>query len=204
MTAGGASDKPGTVPDRVFLFPLGTVLFPGGLLPLKIFEQRYLEMTKICLRDSAPFGVCLIREGHEVGAAAVPEPVGCLASIEHWEMPHTGMFHLLARGSKRFRILEAVVAENGLLSGEVEMLPDIGTGTSGAPDAHCRSLLERVITQAGADRFPQPIRLDDAAWVVYRLAEMLPLAMADKQRLLEATHTDSLVAEIKNTIKTNS
>ena len=67
--------------QEISLFPLNTVLFPGGMLPLKVFEQRYIEMTKTCLRDSRPFGVCLIREGHEVGTAAVPEPVGCLAAI---------------------------------------------------------------------------------------------------------------------------
>ena len=65
--------------EEHFIFPLGTVLFPGAALPLKIFEQRYLEMTKTCLRDNRPFGVCLIREGREVGDPALPEAIGCLA-----------------------------------------------------------------------------------------------------------------------------
>ncbi|MGA0033351.1 MAG: LON peptidase substrate-binding domain-containing protein, partial [Burkholderiales bacterium] len=75
------------IPQELPLFPLGTVLFPGGLLPLKIFEQRYVEMIKACLRDSTPFGVCLIREGHEVGVPATPHAVGCLARIEQWDVP---------------------------------------------------------------------------------------------------------------------
>ena len=70
-----------SLPARVPIFPLGTVLFPEGLLPLKIFEQRYIEMTKACLRDERPFGVCLIRAGREVGEPAVPETIGCLAKI---------------------------------------------------------------------------------------------------------------------------
>jgi Lon protease-like protein len=186
---------------NVCLFPLGTVLFPGGALPLKIFEQRYMEMTKACLRDGLPFGVCLIREGHEVGTAAVPESVGCLATIEHWDMPHTGMFHLLARGGERFRVLETQVAANGLLSGEVEMLPPVATGV---PDADCVALLQRVIAQVGAENFPQPVRLDDATWVAYRLAEMLPLVMAEKQLLLQMPLASELLERIKISIKTNT
>ena len=185
----------------IFLFPLGTVLFPGGALPLKIFEQRYLEMTKACIRDNLPFGVCLIREGREVGTAAVPEPIGCLATIEQWDMPHTGMFHLLARGGERFRVHETRVAANGLLSGDVEILPPVETC---APDADCVGLLQRVIEQVGAENFPQPIRLDDAAWVVYRIAEMLPISMAEKQLLLESVHATDLAERIIDLIKTNT
>ena len=89
----------------IHIFPLNTVLFPEGVLPLKIFEQRYLEMTKLCLRDNVPFGVCLIREGTEVGRPAVPQSVGCLASITQWDMPQLGLFHLVTRGGERFRVL---------------------------------------------------------------------------------------------------
>ena len=118
MNAG--TDKPRGEQRTIFLFPLGTVLFPGGALPLKIFEQRYLDMTKVCIRDNLPFGVCLIREGREVGSPAVPSIVGCLATIEQWEMPSPGMFHLLARGGERFRLLETRIADNGLTSADVE------------------------------------------------------------------------------------
>jgi Lon protease-like protein len=74
------------------IFPLNTVLYPGGMLPLRIFEQRYLEMTRDCLRDTTPFGVCRIREGAEVGTPALPESVGCTAVIAEWEMPHLACF----------------------------------------------------------------------------------------------------------------
>ena len=186
---------------NLVLFPLGTVLFPGGALPLKIFEQRYLDMTKACIRDNLPFGVCLIREGREVGAAAVPHAVGCLATIEQWDMPQPSMFHLLARGGERFRILDTQVAASGLLTGTVEMLPP---PEPGAPDADCVELLRRVIAQVGAEQFPGPIKLDDGAWVAYRIAEMLPMAMADKQALLESGRVDDLGVSIKMSIKTNT
>jgi len=169
---------------NIHIFPLNTVLFPGGVLPLKVFEQRYIEMTKACLRDNRPFGVCLIREGREVGAAAVPEPVGCLAAIEQWEMPQLGVFHLVARGGERFRIREMHVAPNHLISAQVEEIPP--EPDRGAVDPFCREVLAAIIEKVGAERFPVPLGLDDAAWVGYRLAEVLPLDMAVKQELLEA------------------
>jgi Lon protease-like protein len=173
-----------TPPFReVHIFPLNTVLFPGGLLPLKVFEQRYIEMTKTCLRDGRPFGVCLIREGREVGAAAVPEPVGCLASIEHWEMPQLGVFHLIARGGQRFRIRDRRVAANHLVSAAIELIPP-DTGTD-AVEPLCRDVMKALVEQVGADRFPAPVRLDDAAWIGYRLAEALPLEARERQALLE-------------------
>src|SRR5262249_40218967 len=108
---------------EIFLFPLNTVLFPEGVLPLKVFELRYIEMTKTCLRDNIPFGFCLIREGPEVGTAALPARVGCLATIAQWEMPQLGLFHLLTRGGQRFRVRETRVAPNQLITAKVELLP---------------------------------------------------------------------------------
>ena len=169
--------------EEHFIFPLGTVLFPGGTLPLRIFEQRYLEMTKACLRDNRPFGVCLIREGREVGDPAVPEPVGCLATIERWDMPQLGMFHLIARGGDRFRLLDTRVAPNGLMSGTIERLPP--DEQAGTVDPACRQVLKLVIERMGEASFPAPIALDDPAWIGYRLAEILPLEAKDKQELLE-------------------
>ena len=171
--------------QEIHIFPLGTVLFPGGLLPLKVFEQRYIEMTKACLRDNRPFGVCLIREGREVGTAAVPEPIGCLAVIEQWHMPQLGVFHLVARGGDRFRIREMRVAPNNLITATIEPIPP-DTGTD-APDPLCRQVLAAIVDKVGADRFPAPLRLDDAAWLGYRLAEVLPVEAREKQALLELT-----------------
>ncbi|MBL8532214.1 MAG: LON peptidase substrate-binding domain-containing protein, partial [Betaproteobacteria bacterium] len=99
------------MPDRSIslpIFPLNTVLFPGGSLPLRIFEQRYLAMTKACLRDGTGFGVCLISEGGEVGKPALPTEVGCLAVIDQWEMPQLGVFHVRTHGQERFRLLSTV------------------------------------------------------------------------------------------------
>ena len=169
--------------EEHYIFPLGTVLFPGGSLPLKIFEQRYLEMTKVCIRDGRPFGVCLIREGAEVGTPAVPETIGCLATIEQWEMKQLGLFELIARGGDRFRLLSTKVAPNGLMSGSVERLP----ADAPAPEVEpaCREVLKLIIERVGTSHFPEPIQLDDATWVGCRLAEVLPIDAKVKQSLLE-------------------
>jgi len=88
------------------LFPLGTVLFPDGVLPLKLFEARYLDMAARCMRANAPFGVCLIREGGEVGTPAVPHGVGAIARITGWDMDKPGLLFITTRGGERFRIVE--------------------------------------------------------------------------------------------------
>jgi uncharacterized protein len=169
----------------IHIFPLGTVLFPDGLLPLKVFEQRYIEMTKACLSEGRPFGVCLIKEGREVGMAAVPQPVGCFATIEQWDMPQLGVFHLVARGGARFRIRDMRVAPNHLISARVEALPP--DTDSDEVDPLCRKVLEAIVDKVGPDRFPAPLQLDDAAWIGYRLAEVLPIEASVRQELLELT-----------------
>lgn len=174
-------------PREIPIFALRTVLFPDGLLPLKVFEQRYLDMTKVCLRDNTPFGVCLIREGREVGTPALPQTVGCTAIIKEWDMPQLGLFQLVARGGERFRIVDTSVAANGLIMAAVDALPP---ETPAAVDPECRKVLELVISKAGASSFPEPHKLDDAAWVAYRLAEILPIEPAARQALLEMQDAD--------------
>ena len=184
--------------EEHFIFPLGTVLFPGGTLPLKIFEQRYIEMTKACLKDARPFGVCLIREGREVGDPAVPESVGCLATIERWDMPQLGMFHLVARGGERFRLLDTHAAKNGLLSGSIERIAADPAGA--AVDPACRDVLKLIIERIGQANFPSPLALDDASWVGYRLAEVLPLDMRLKQELLELEDAAGRLARLRRAL----
>jgi uncharacterized protein len=174
------------------LFPLNTVLFPGGMLPLKVFEQRYVEMTKRCVRDDTGFGVCLIREGAEVGEPALPALLGCTARIDQWDLPHPNLFHLVAKGEQRFRVVSTEVAALGLVVAEVELLPH--EAEPGAPDAVCREILAGLVNRIGAERFPSPIQLDDAAWVGYRLAEIVPLSTELRQRVLE---TDTARARFK-------
>lgn len=170
---------------RIPIFPLNTVVFPGGLLPLRIFEQRYLEMTKRCIRDGAPFGVCLIREGKEVGEPALPYETGCLASIVSWDMPELGIFTLVTQGQQRFRILEHWTQPDRLRVAEALLLPEDKDEPLPEEHAGCADILKAVASRAGESSFPAPLRYDDAAWVSYRLAEVLPLENALRQHLLE-------------------
>ena len=166
------------------IFPLNTVLYPGSQLPLKIFEQRYLDMTKACVRDGTPFGVCRIREGQEVGLPAVPEQIGCTALIAQWDMPHLGVFHLQTRGQQPFRILRHTTQSDGLIQADVEFLAEAVGEVSPESFALCRRVLEQIVEKVGADYFFPPLNFDDPRWTSYRLAEVLPLEAQDKQGLL--------------------
>jgi len=175
------TDSCGNVP----LFPLNTVLFPGGLLPLRIFEQRYLEMAKACLRDGTPFGVCLIREGAEVGTPATHEELGCLARIAQWDMQQLGLLQLVAHGGERFRVLARRVRADGLILADIELLAEDADTPLPEKFRACRQLLERIVAEHGERLFARPFLLDSSAWVGARLAEVLPLPAAAKQKLLE-------------------
>jgi len=177
-------------PLRLPIFPLNTVLFPGGLLPLRVFEARYMDMTRDCLKQERPFGVCLIHEGSEVGTPAVPEPVGCLAKITEWDMQQLGVLALKTSGGQRFRILERETNTQGLISAAVALIPP--DARAAVPDeyAACARLLRMIVEDQGKPIFAEPHAFDDAAWVGYRLTEILPVPLVAKQKLLELT--DSL------------
>jgi len=160
------------------------VLFPGGRLPLRIFEVRYMDMARACMRDGSPFGVCLIVEGREVGAPATPAEIGCLARIAEWDMPQLGLLQVIAVGERRFRIRARRVQADGLVRADTEPLADDTDAPVAAIHAPCVRLLERVIEQHAALVAP-PYRFDSASWVSARLAELLPLELPEKQRLLE-------------------
>ena len=188
-------------PADIAIFPLSLVLFPGGLLPLKIFEQRYIEMTKACLRDDSPFGVCLIRSGHEVGSPADHEPIGCSARIRQWDMPHTGIFHLACLGETAFRVVESRAGKNGLIHGRVEWLSSHGEGIDPEHFNTCRSMLESLAKRAGQDIFAGQAAYEDPEWVSYRLAELLLVDSRGRQALLEERDTGRRLAAISQVLQ---
>jgi len=171
------------------LFPLRTVLFPGGVLPLKIFEQRYIDMAKSCLADELPFGICLITRGEEVAAADAAPPefatIGTVARIATWEMPQLGILHVATEGGTRFRVQKYAVGASGLIVADVAGLAaEVATPL---PDRHAplAKVLELIAARIGPQNFPATTRYDDASWVGYRLAELLPLPLSIKQTMLE-------------------
>lgn len=188
------------------LFPLHAVLFPNGILPLKIFEARYIDMVGTCMKNAAPFGVVLIKSGQETGAAAAPEAVGCLAHITHWDMRPDGILTLRTEGGRRFRIAEQRTSGQ-LLEARIELLA--AETASAVSDAHagCAASLRRVIddidrkghaAQANeySSPFARPLQLDDAGWVANRWCEILPIPLKARQKLLELDDTGSRLAII--------
>lgn len=179
------------------LFPLQTVLFPGGVLPLKVFEARYIDMVRECMKREAPFGVVLIRSGQEVGSAAEPESVGCLAHITDWDMEQPGMLLLRTRGGERFRILETRRQANEQLEARISMIAaDAPTRTVSDAHVSCAKALKTVIDtieeQGRAEQgdgfispFAPPLQFDQSGWVANRWSEILPIPLKARQKLLE-------------------
>jgi Lon protease-like protein len=174
------------------LFPLGTVLFPEGVLPLQIFEVRYLDMIGKCIAGGSPFGVVMLTEGQEVRKPGTMEKfvqAGTLATVEENSTPSPGLLQVICRGGARFQIVASERRPNGLWTAEVELLPAdlpvrIPSELQGAADA-----LERVLASLGdvpEERWPVrlPFRLDDCGWVSNRWCELLPLTMVQKHGLL--------------------
>ena len=170
---------------RLPLFPLNTVIFPGGQLPLRIFEQRYLDMVKQAIADDTPFGICAIREGTETGTPAVPYAVGSRVRVTDWDMPQTGILHIDTLAQERFVIRSTHTEPSGLLIGTVEAVSS--EAATAVPDdlELAVEILRHIIDEYGDAHFPAPHAFDNAVWVGYRLSEVLPLKLSIKQNLLE-------------------
>lgn len=183
------------------IFPLNTVLFPGGLLPLKIFEQRYLEMASACLKASKPFGVCLIAEGAEVGAPALPHAVGTVAHIGEWDMQQLGVLNVTVTGGSRFRIVERSADAHGLVRAVVEGIPDEPPLPLPPSLQGLVPLMKEIVSELGTARVAEPHRFDDAVWLGYRYCEVLPIPLQARQRLLELDDSVSRLEIIRQFLK---
>lgn len=178
------------------LFPLKAVLFPRGVLPLRVFETRYIDMVRDCMKSGRAFGVVLIKSGQEVGAGAEPETIGTLAHITHWDMQDAGVLLLRTQGGQRFRILETRVAQDQRLEAQIELLPADTDGAFDDIHVQCATALKAVIdkvlsklrSEHGDDfdsPFSEPMALDSTAWVANRWCELLPIPLKARQKLLE-------------------
>ena len=171
--------------QELSLFPLRTVLFPGALLPLRIFESRYVDMVGRCLRSGASFGVVLILEGSEAGEVASMAQVGSSARIVDFESLPDGLLGLMCVGERRFRVLQRSQQSDGLHCAQVQWLAEPQATPLAAQFAPLVAPLRRVMDKLGSvGRFVEP-DYQDSGWVSYRLAELLPLDPATQQRLLE-------------------
>jgi Lon protease-like protein len=177
------------------LFPLDAVLFPGGVLPLRIFEVRYLDMISRCHKAGAPFGVVLLTQGGEVrrpGSTEAFSPVGTLATISELDTPRPGLMMIRASGEQRFRITASDQLRHGLWVADVERLAaDMAVPIPGDLKNTAQALSKLIqslqLKTASPGQMPLqgPWRLDDCGWVANRWCELLPLPMQLKQRLME-------------------
>ncbi|MBL1277693.1 MAG: LON peptidase substrate-binding domain-containing protein [Ectothiorhodospiraceae bacterium] len=167
------------------LFPLHAVLFPGGTLPLRIFEPRYLDMVSDCMKANKGFGVCLIREGSEVGKAADTYEIGTLSEICYFNKQPDGLLGITAHGQQRFKIISQTVEPNQLTLAEVTLLEN--EQPSPLPEIHtaAANTLRRLLEQLGYPFIKMKTQYDDASWVSSRLSELLPIRLEQKQYFLQ-------------------
>jgi Lon protease-like protein len=174
-------------PQTLGLFPLPTVLLPGAALDLRVFEPRYLDLVRDCGREGSGFGICLLlADAGGEGSAAAPAAWGTEARIEDFGSGDDGLLTLRVRGCRRFRVQRTRVRSNGLVIGEIQWRELDADDELRPEHALLGLLLERILDQAGGEHAgAAPARFDDAAWVGWRLAELLPLGDLQRQQLLQ-------------------
>jgi uncharacterized protein len=174
------------------IFPLGTVLFPRGVLPLRIFEARYVDMVRQCMRNDEPFGVCRIIEGNEIGKPAEHEQIGCSARIVDFDKEPSGILNIRTLGEKRFKITSEKVNLQSLMIAEIDWLDEEVDAPVPTDMGRCVSVVEQVIaelveTESNTMKrvLEPPYLLQSASWVSHRLCEILPFESSSKQLMLE-------------------
>lgn len=174
------------VPERIKipLFPLNAVLFPGGALPLRIFEPRYLDMVSNCMKSETRIGVVLIESGNEAGAAARAHDIGTSSFISYWHKRNDGMLGITLTGEKRFRVLSTEVNPDQLIVAEVEFLPSVEETRNAHNAEQLINLLKRIIAQLEPPYTTMKKFYDDMDWVSARLIELLPIPLKEKQNML--------------------
>ena len=178
------------------LFPLNTVLFPGGPLRLRIFEPRYLDMVRRCLKESRTFGVVLILEGEEAGEVVSVAERGTSARIVDFDTLPDGLLGIDCLGEQRFHVLGRRRQGDGLNLAQVDYLPDDPPCALPAELAHLGELLREVLPQLG-ERYAHVVaQYEDAGWVGNRWAEVLPLTVAEQQQLLELADPLARLAQV--------
>ncbi|MDQ3511270.1 MAG: LON peptidase substrate-binding domain-containing protein [Pseudomonadota bacterium] len=187
----GAGDRAGGDAAPLALFPLHAVLLPGAAMGVRVFEPRYLELVSDCGRHGRGFGVCLILDGEETGAPALPATTGTEALIEDFGLGEEGLLTLRIRGARRFRVQQVQVCDSGLQRADVHWCAPDSPQPVSPEHGLLVTLLERLLDQVGGEHAKAPRAcFDDAAWVGWRLAELLPLQPGQRLQLLELDDPD--------------
>ena len=186
---------------KIPLFPLHTVLFPGGPLPLRIFESRYLDMISACLKNDSMFGILLILDGSETGKATTYD-VGTLARIDDWYQGSDGLLGITAMGEQRFRLLESMRQNDGLITGEIELLGADAPLEMPEEFRPLAQILAGVLDDLGKLYESLEKNYDDVGWVANRFAEILPISPEQKQSCLETDNPMQRLRKMREVLKT--
>ena len=179
---------------RLPIFPLKTVLFPEGPLSLKIFEPRYLDMLTECEKNGTGFGVCLIRDGNEIGKAADIYLTGTLAQVTFWESRKDGLLGVSVKGERKFHILDKTVEKNELTVAEVKLVELEPVQAVPEQFLPMVTVLEKIMQTLKHPYITLEKKYNNACWVGSRLGELLPLSLEKKQQLLEMNEANARLA----------
>ncbi len=183
------------------LFPLNTVLFPGGILPLKIFEARYLDLVSECLRTNKEFGICLISSGDEVAGSAKCYEIGTMAKIIDWDKRDDGLLEIVVEGGQRFRLLDKRERANHLAEGDVLLIEDDDCEEIPVQYQLLSDLLRQIAQKFELSYQTEHELYENASWVGYRLSEVLPLESDERQALLEIDNVMIRLQHIQDAIE---
>lgn len=184
----------------VFLLP--TVLFPGGHLPLKVFEQRYIDMVRECCASNTSFAACLLDPDQKANQHMTHMRVGTLAEITDFSTLEDGLLGITATGRQRYMIESTRMRDNGLMIADVNVMESPAAISVPEEFSVLPMICGKFMEQIG-DRFPDfvPADLDNADWVGFRMAELLPYDLEEKQILLQIDDPLERLQLILNTMQ---
>ncbi len=183
------------------LFPLNTVLYPGGPLPLRVFEPRYLDMISHSMKTETPIGVVLIKSGDEIGVAPEIYDIGTLTEIIYWHKRTDGLLGITLKGIQRFNITNSKVHDSQLITADIKLLDNIDSSELTDENSHLAPILEKILDQLEAPFRTIERHLNNAEWVSARLIELLPTDLNVKQALLESDSIAERLAKIESILR---
>ncbi|MCK5394718.1 MAG: LON peptidase substrate-binding domain-containing protein [Gammaproteobacteria bacterium] len=180
------------------LFPLNTIVFPGGILPLQIFEQRYLNLIKDCMKQQTGFVIVLISEGKEVGTTPQIYCTGCYVEVIDWESLPNGLLGISIQAKYRVRLTNSSVRDDGLLLAEATRFESTLDDNPPLPKAFAplSDTLKQLLKHPFAQQYKNKVNFDSTADICYRLSELLPISNKQKQLLLETETTEQMLDQL--------
>lgn len=180
------------------LFPLNTVIFPGSILPLQIFEQRYLNLIKDCMKQQTGFVTVLISEGKEVGVAPQIYCTGCYVEIVDWESLENGLLGISVQAKYRAHLSHSTVRDDGLLLAEISPVKSTLDDNLILPKVFkpLADTLKELLAHPFAEQYKNKVDFNNTADICYRLSELLPISNKQKQLLLESETTEQMLDQL--------